>query len=569
MRPTPRAYIKNNIFQNETTAIDAFGTLSEISWNLFFNNGSNFSGVAACTSNCIFGSDPLLVNPAGQDHHISPGSPAIDMGALVIDAANNINAPKDDFDFQNRPMDGDGDGVAKVDIGADEVLATLPPPNTPRVKLVPRGNPNQDLSTSPLVIPNVGDMVEVDLLVELPAGESIFAGEFHLVGHDPNDVIRLVDANIEAPVLQAHLRGDGLALTPLEPLRLPVVGFPDNGADLRDCAAGAPASGGAGNDSMYSFIKGESGDQQTVPLQLLSQKNNPDWGGGWCGPTAAGISLAWFAETMTTGGESTGPRMAVVPNENATVEGPDANQAPFGQNPVRFMMVFDKGHLGGAGVIDKISFRPDLTGSGVFSETDIPLTMTLSHTTIDVTDLKTTFADNTGTKQATVLSGNSNYSTAKTNCGAAGPCDFDVTFDITDYEYDGQSNLLMDIAISANSVGNATMDAPSGATITGVSGMRASGPAATVGSPNQGLVTKFHINPLSQQCHSQLIPHQGCLITTGDKYMAIGKLGELMMTSSADGTTDENFIKGIVEYINGRGHTGDFKVKGLQPPQLP
>ena len=48
---------------------------------------------------------------------------------------------------------------------------------------------------------------------------------------------------------------------------------------------------------MYTFVKGATGDQQTVPLQLLNQKHTGDWGSGWCGPTAAGISLGWFAET--------------------------------------------------------------------------------------------------------------------------------------------------------------------------------------------------------------------------------------------------------------------------------
>ena len=60
----------------------------------------------------------------------------------------------------------------------------------------------------------------------------------------------------------------------------------------------------------------------------------------------------------------------------------------------------------------------------------------------------------------------------------------------------------------------------------------------------------------------------GSPLTPGEKYAAIDKLGMLMKTHSGDGTTDENFIKGIVDYINGRGHTGDFKVKVYNHPSF-
>ena len=236
-----------------------------------FNNGTDIFAVGGVTGTCTscVHADPMFKDAANGDFHLLPASPAIDAGTMDIHTANNIKAPKQDFDFQVRPQDSNGDGVAKVDIGADELVAVGPPPNTPKVKLVPRGQPNHDLSTNPLVIPHVGDIVEVDLLVELPAGESIYAGEFHLVGNDPNDVIRLVDANIEVPGQQAQLRGDGLALRSLEPLRTAVVGFPDDGAHLRDCTA-APPSSGDGNDSMYTFaciplLKARRGTSRRCP----------------------------------------------------------------------------------------------------------------------------------------------------------------------------------------------------------------------------------------------------------------------------------------------------------------
>jgi parallel beta-helix repeat protein len=57
--------------------------------------------------------DPLFVDAAGRDYHLSEGSPCIDAGT-------NENASNIDLDGKPRPIDGNGDGTAIVDMGACE-----------------------------------------------------------------------------------------------------------------------------------------------------------------------------------------------------------------------------------------------------------------------------------------------------------------------------------------------------------------------------------------------------------------------------------------------------------------
>jgi parallel beta-helix repeat protein len=99
-----------------------------IRYNDVFNIGGPGVYGGACADptgvNGNISVDPLFVSATGEDFHLRPSSPAIDAG-------DSTGAPAVDIDGQSRPVDGDGDGVARVDMGADEAGPLIPGDTTP------------------------------------------------------------------------------------------------------------------------------------------------------------------------------------------------------------------------------------------------------------------------------------------------------------------------------------------------------------------------------------------------------------------------------------------------------
>jgi len=63
--------------------------------------------------------DPLFANSSAGDYHLRPASPSIDTGDISAP-----NLPETDFDGNPRIQDGNGDGIAVIDMGAYEAVTS-------------------------------------------------------------------------------------------------------------------------------------------------------------------------------------------------------------------------------------------------------------------------------------------------------------------------------------------------------------------------------------------------------------------------------------------------------------
>lgn len=116
--------IVDNLGEGIATGIYAVGFetgSATITNNVLWGNNDDLVNLSATYSNIEDGDPgegnistyPMFINAAQKDYRLRPDS-------LCIDKGTNNGAPKTDLDGDPRPIDGDGDGIDVVDIGADE-----------------------------------------------------------------------------------------------------------------------------------------------------------------------------------------------------------------------------------------------------------------------------------------------------------------------------------------------------------------------------------------------------------------------------------------------------------------
>jgi len=135
-----QAYRNNLITGNQTGVLLEQGTANDDPvWesNLVFGNGMEYNedpDPAGTGGNLSV--DPRLVDVAGGDYRLAADSPALDTGS-------DVEAPSWDVVGTPRPLDGDGDGMAVVDIGAFERLEPVVEVSTPvQIDIRPFSNRN-------------------------------------------------------------------------------------------------------------------------------------------------------------------------------------------------------------------------------------------------------------------------------------------------------------------------------------------------------------------------------------------------------------------------------------------
>lgn len=86
-------------------------SISEGPYALVQARYSNIEGGWFGTGN--IDAEPAFMDPGAFDYHLRLASPCVDAGT-------DAGAPDHDLDGDSRPLHGDGDGIALVDMGVDE-----------------------------------------------------------------------------------------------------------------------------------------------------------------------------------------------------------------------------------------------------------------------------------------------------------------------------------------------------------------------------------------------------------------------------------------------------------------
>ena len=145
-RTGPRLHlVRNNIVVANDVGIDVMFTgegvaVARLLNNLVSGNTLNYQGMADATgTNGNLSAAPSFVNQAQNNFQLAAGSPAIDAGEEA-----SAPVPTRDFAGSARPIDGNADSVARIDIGAYEFAPgtappTTPPPTTPSPPTSPGG----------------------------------------------------------------------------------------------------------------------------------------------------------------------------------------------------------------------------------------------------------------------------------------------------------------------------------------------------------------------------------------------------------------------------------------------
>lgn len=126
-----RATLVNNIIWNSTPAFnlsgDAIGTLAvSVSYSDIQGGIANAQKRADAVLTGGPGNidvDPLFASTASTNFNLLPGSPAIDAGTNAALFLTNVSlALNHDYESRARPLDGNGDGSSRYDMGAFEYL---------------------------------------------------------------------------------------------------------------------------------------------------------------------------------------------------------------------------------------------------------------------------------------------------------------------------------------------------------------------------------------------------------------------------------------------------------------